>query len=274
MRDLPNPTFPVSQGLPDHRRRLLRRDMEQTQTDRKTPDLRVSWARTEEEIIEAQKLRYSVFAEEMGAHLHTRHPGVDEDIFDPYCDHLLVRDAASLQVVGTYRVMQPSEAKRMGCLYSDSEFDLVRLHHLRPKMLELGRSCVHPDYRNGAVIMALWQGLAHYMLKHGLECMLGCASVSMADGGHFAASLYQQLAQTALAPIEYHAAPRLSLPVDELDCTLQVEAPALVKGYIRLGAKICGAPAWDPDFNTADFLMLMRLSDMNSRYKRHFFGQK
>lgn len=193
-------------------------------------------------------------------------------MFDAHCDHLLVRDLSTLKVVGTYRVLPPHRARALGCLYSESEFDLVRLNHLKPKMLELGRSCVHPDFRSGSVIMVLWAGLGEYMKRHGYESMLGCASVSMADGGHTAASLYRRLQETALAPIEYHAFPRLPLPVDELDGSLQVEPPALIKGYLRLGAKICGAPAWDPDFNTADFLTLLRVADMNQRYARHFMG--
>jgi putative hemolysin len=174
-------------------------------------------------------------------------------------------------VVGTYRVLRPDAAKQIGCLYSESEFDLVRLTHLRPKMVELGRSCVHRDYRSGSVIMALWAGLGEYMQRYGFESMLGCASVSMGDGGHFAASLYRSFVEDgSLAPIEYHAFPRVALPVDELNQHLEVEPPALVKGYLRLGARICGAPAWDPDFNVADFLTLLRLSDINSRYARHF----
>lgn len=265
MRDLPNPTMPLSSLPPTSRRRLPR-----PQTPVK-PNLAVAWARDESELREAQRLRYQVFAEEMGASVKGP-AGLDVDEYDQYCDHLIVRDQDSLRVVGTYRVLPPAQAKRLGRLYSEGEFDLSRLDHLRPKMLETGRSCVHPDYRNGAVIMALWSGLAEYMLRNGLETMLGCASVPMADGGHYAASLYRKLQGAAMAPSEYHAVPRIALPVDELQSTLDVEPPALVKGYLRLGARICGAPAWDPDFNTADFLTLFRLSDINPRYARHFLG--
>ncbi|GAB3627114.1 GNAT family N-acetyltransferase [Pandoraea terrae] len=265
MRELPTPTMPLSTLTPTSRRRLLRPE------DTLKPNLAVAWARNENELREAQRLRFEVFAEEMGATLKGP-AGLDVDEFDEYCDHLLVRDQDTLKVVGTYRVLPPEQAKRLGRLYSESEFDLSRLEHLRPKMLETGRSCVHPSYRGGAVIMALWSGLADYMLRHGLETMLGCASVPMADGGHYAASLYRKLQASAMAPSEYHAVPRIALPVDELNATLEVEPPALVKGYLRLGARICGAPAWDPDFNTADFLTFFRLSDINPRYARHFLG--
>lgn len=238
----------------------------------KKPAFRIEWASTAAEIKEAQRLRYKVFAEEMGANLSKNNEGLDVDDFDAYCDHLLIRDQDTLKVVGTYRVLPPHKAKEIGRLYSDSEFDLSRLDHLRPKLVELGRSCVHQDYRSGAVIMALWSGLAQYMLNNEYEIMLGCASIPMADGGHFAASLYNSLKSDQLASTEFHAFPRLALPLEKLNGGLEVEAPPLIKGYLKLGAKICSAPAWDPDFNTADLLTMLRLSDINPRYAKHFLG--
>lgn len=202
--------------------------------------------------------------------------GHDIDLFDSYCEHLLVRlstdNGEPGEVIGTYRVMTPDAAKRVGGLYSETEFDLTRLRPLRGKMVELGRSCVHPDHRNGGAIMALWGALAEFMVRNELDTMIGCASISMRDGGHVAASLWEQLRQTHLAPIDLQVRPRLPLPVEELDRHLQVEPPALIKGYLRCGAKILGAPAWDPDFNTADLPMLMRIEDLPARYRRHFLG--
>ncbi len=238
----------------------------------KKPTFKIEWATSKNEVREAQRLRYMVFAEEMGANLSQNLEGLDIDEFDKYCDHLLIRDQDTLQVVGTYRVLPPHKAKEIGRLYSDSEFDLSRLDHLRPKLVELGRSCVHQDYRSGAVIMALWSGLAQYMLKNGYEIMLGCASIPMADGGHFAASLYNSLNHDQMAATEFHAFPRLPLPLEKLNGGLDVDAPPLIKGYLKLGAKICSAPAWDPDFNTADLLTMLRLSDINPRYAKHFLG--
>lgn len=239
----------------------------------KKPAFQITWASNSNEIKEAQRLRYKVFAQEMGAQLAPNAEDLDIDEFDAFCDHLLIRDQKSLEVVGTYRVLPPHKAQEIGRLYSDSEFDLTRLNHLRPKMVELGRSCVHADYRSGAVIMALWSGLAQYMQKHGYEIMLGCASIPMGDGGHFAASLYNSLSNDQMAPVENHAFPKLPLPLDKLNGGLEVEPPPLIKGYLKLGAKICSAPAWDPDFNTADLLTMMRLSDINPRYAKHFLGQ-
>ena len=119
-------------------------------------------------------------------------------------------------------------------------------------MVELGRSCVHPDWRSGGAILALCGALAEFMHRNDLDTMIGCASVTMGDGGHYAASLWRQLRQTHLAPIHWQVAPRLPLPVEELRSDLQVGAPPLFKGYLRCGAKVLGPPAWDPDFNTAD----------------------
>ena len=236
----------------------------------------VSWARHHDEVRAAQRLRYEVFAGEMGARLNTPVAGHDIDLFDNYCEHVLVRDVATQQVIGTYRVLTPAQAKRVGSTYSDTEFDLTRLRLLRERMVELGRSCVHPDHRHGGVIMALWGALAEFMQRNQLDTMIGCASVPMLHNGivsgNVAASIWRQLRETHLAPIEYHVRPRLPLPVDQLDTTLQVEPPALIKGYLRLGAKVLGAPAWDPDFNSADLPMLMRISDMPPRYHKHFLG--
>ena len=111
-------------------------------------------------MLEAKKLRYRIFAGELGANFQTRIPGVDQDIFVPYCDHLVVRDEHTGAVVGTYRVLSLEKARQIGCYYSESEFDLTRLQYLRPRMDEIRRSCVHPDYRTGATITLLWAGLA------------------------------------------------------------------------------------------------------------------
>jgi putative hemolysin len=236
----------------------------------------VAWARHQDEVRQAQRLRYAVFAAEMGARLETRLAGHDIDRFDDYCEHLLVRDIDTGSVVGTYRVLPPEQAARAGGLYSDTEFDLRQLDALRPRMVELGRSCVHADYRQGGVILALWSALAEFMLRNRLDTMIGCASIPMLHNGvvsgDVAASIWRQVSQRHLAQPQLRVTPRLALPVEQLDASLPVEPPALIKGYLRLGAKVLGAPAWDPDFNSADLPMLMRIDDLPPRYRRPFLG--
>lgn len=239
---------------------------------RPQPRLSVSLARDRHEVREAQRLRYKVFSEEMGAQLNVREAGVDEDLFDAHCDHLLVRNDSG-KVIGTYRILPPHRAKQIGGYYSEQEFDLTRLTYLRPGMVEIGRSCVHPDYRGGAVITLLWSGLADYLRARDYSYLIGCASVSMHDGGHAAASLYNTLAQTRLAPVEWHVFPRHPLALDQLDGSRPVTTPPLIKGYLRVGAYICGEPAWDADFNTADLMLLLSIKQMNQLYARHFMGK-
>lgn len=243
------------------------------------PRLEAVWARSEAEVRAAQRLRHQVFAGEMGARL-TPPPGtpegLDVDAFDAHCEHLLVRSCetadAPAEVVGTYRVLTPDAARRVGGLYSDTEFDLSPLASLRPRMAELGRSCTAPEWRSGAVILMLWASLAEFMHRNGLDLMVGCASVPMGDGGHTAASLWEQLRHSHLAPPEQQVTPRLALPVDDLRSDLVVEPPPLIKGYLRCGAKLLGAPAWDPDFGCADLPMMLKLSELPESYRRRFLG--
>lgn len=236
------------------------------------PKLSVSLARSSDEILEAQRLRYRVFAGELGANLPTRTPGVDHDIYDPWCEHLVVRDDNNGEIVGTYRILAPENARRIG-YYSENEFDLTRLQHLRPRLVEIGRSCVHPDYRSGATITLLWAGLARYMQENGYDYLMGCASISMADGGHIAASLYNRL-KDQLGPAEYRVFPRCPLPLAALQQDVPAELPPLIKGYLRAGAWVCGEPAWDPDFNTADLPILMPMARVEGRYAKHFMGKE
>lgn len=237
--------------------------------ERAAPELALSFARTPDEVAEAQRLRYKVFAEELGAKMPA---GIDSDFYDAHCDHLLVRDTRSGEVVGTYRLLPGPRAQRLGSFYADDEFDLTRLRHLREATVEIGRSCVHPDYRSGATIARLWSGLIGYAAQRGYRYLMGCASLGMADGGHAAAAIYRSLACEHLSPVEYRVFPRCELPLDALEREVYALPPPLVKGYLRVGAWICGAPAWDPDFNTADLLMLLPLSRMNARYARHFLN--
>ncbi|HEX6873670.1 MAG TPA: GNAT family N-acyltransferase [Micromonosporaceae bacterium] len=234
----------------------------------------IAIATSPDEIRAAQRLRHEVFASEFGAQLTAAEPGLDVDGFDPICDHLIVRDNRTAEVVGTYRMLPPHRAA--GTLYADGEFDLTCLAPLRDVLVETGRSCVHPDHRGGAVINLMWTGIARYLHLHGYRWLVGCASVSLADGGANADAVWQVVRDNHLAPPRLRVAPRRPYPcrpVDRDDRTrLRSAVPPLLRGYLRLGAWVCGAPAHDPAFNVADFLVLLSLDRVDPRYLSHFLG--
>ncbi len=220
----------------------------------------------------AQRLRHDVFAGEMGALLSTPQPGHDIDAFDAYCDHLLVREEISGQVVGTYRLLPPERAAVAGRLYSEGEFDLTRIDALRPNLVEVGRSCVHPDHRDGAVIGLIWAGIARYMTDHGHEWLAGCCSVPLADGGTLAAATWDRVRAKHLAPEEYRVRPLHPWQPTGPAPVARHELPALLRGYLRLGAWVGGEPAHDPEFGVADLYVLLSMRRVNPRYLRHFLS--
>ncbi|MES2074046.1 MAG: GNAT family N-acyltransferase [Pseudomonadota bacterium] len=230
----------------------------------------LSMASTPEELHEVQRLRYKVFIETMGLSSLAREDGLDSDEFDEHCDHLIVRDSDTLLVVGTYRLLSATRARKIGRVYSENEFDLGRLNNLRGRMVEAGRACIHPDYRGGSVIMLLWSGLAEYMRRERCDYLVGCASISLADGGHNAVAVYQSLSARHMAPMEYRVTPHLPFPIDKVAPALKPQIPPLVKGYLRSGAWICGDPAWDPDFESADLFLMLPLANLDTRYARHY----
>ncbi|MES2191429.1 MAG: GNAT family N-acetyltransferase [Pseudomonadota bacterium] len=250
------------------------------------PRLLVQWARSEDDVRQAQRLRYRVFSQEMGAHLNPPQgamPGLDVDAFDPFCDHLLVKLAAfngdeDGELVGTYRVLPPDAARRAGGLYIETEFDISPLAALRPAAVELGRSCVHPEFRSGGVILALWAALCDYMFLHGLQTMIGCASVGLKDGPQPAVRLWQGLRSSHLVQPPWQVRPWRPLPLPVMgglandDHDLRTSTPPLIKGYLRCGARLLGPPALDSAFNTADLPMMLRIEDLAPRYRKHFFG--
>lgn len=244
----------------------------QAEESRRKRHFQVGLATSRSEIREAQRLRWQVFAGEMGARLDSPEPGLDIDLYDRWCEHLIVRDQGTGEVVGTYRILNPEAAKKLGNFYSDHEFDLTRLGHLRSRMVEIGRSCVHPDYRSGGAITLLWSGLAGYMKERGYDYLMGCASIGMQDGGHNAAGVWHAVREKHLAPVEWRVFPRCPLPLDALTTEAAPIVPPLIKGYLRAGAYICGEPAWDPDFNTADLLILLPMQKVSPAYARHFLN--
>lgn len=232
----------------------------------------VGVAATAAEIEDAQRLRWNVFVEEQGARPEPGRDGIEFDRFDPYCKHLIVRDLATGSAVGTYRVLTADKARKLGGFYTEQEFDLCGLRARRDRIVEIGRSCVHPDYRSGVVISLLWAGLAGLIIGSDARFIIGCASISMKDGGREAASIYARLAADHLAEAELRMVPRNPLRLDRLLADGSIKPPPLVKGYLRAGAEVAGAPAVDLDFGTADLPMILKLDRLSPRYARHFAG--
>ncbi len=239
---------------------------------RSSPDgLALGLARTNEELEAVQRLRYQVFTEEMNAIFPDAVDGVDADRYDPWCEHLMVKEVNSGRVVGTYRLLTPANARKAGGYYSESEFDLAGLGSIKHELVEVGRSCTHADHRNGSVIMLLWSGIAGLVHASGFRYVLGCASVSLRDDGVTAAEVWRSASKAMAINHELpRVVPHHRYPVERLDSVLPARVPPLIKGYLKLGATICGEPAWDPDFNTADFPVLLDINRMDMRYRRHF----
>jgi putative hemolysin len=242
--------------------------------------LQAGWADSAEDLRRVQRLRFQIFAGEMGARLRPvagTPPGHDADRFDAFCAHLMVRAIApgeeSGEVVGTYRVLTPEAARRAGGFHSEAEFDLQRLAPLRSRMAELGRSCIHPDWRTAGTILALWSALGEFMALHGLDVAFACASIEISDGGQAAASLWRQLSALHLAPAERRVRPLHPLALETLRDDLEVETPPLVRGYLRCGAELLGPPARDADFGSAELPMLMTLGGLPRRHHRRVPGE-
>lgn len=251
--------------------------------------LKVLWANCEEDVREAQRLRHRVFLQDLGARPTpnaTDSDGLDVDRFDPFCDHLLVRalDATSNApgpVVGTYRLLTASAARRAGGFYADTEFDLGPIQKLRARAVELGRASVHRDWRSGSVIMALWGALGHYMSSHQLDTMIGCASVSLNTDREQPTRLWQSLQKDYLIAPRWRVRPLIALPLElqgadvpsPCGAGFPTNTPPLIKGYLRCGVRLLGPPAFDAAFNTADLPMMLRVASLTHRYRKRFLGE-
>jgi putative hemolysin len=219
---------------------------------------------------EAQALRYAVFSSEFEARLKGAELGLDMDDFDAHCAHIGVRDLNSGRLVATTRLLDHQAARRLGGFYSEEEFSLHGLAHLEGPVLEIGRTCVAPEYRNGGTIAVLWAELAEVLNEGGYSYLMGCASIPMKDGGIQAEAIMQRLRGRYLCNEHLRAEPRTPLPRLQVPDNLSAEMPPLLKAYMRLGAKICGEPCWDQDFQVADVFILLKRDQLCPRYARHF----
>ena len=219
---------------------------------------------------EAQALRFQVFSREFDAKLKGAESGLDCDDYDPHCRHIGVRDLNSGALVATTRLLDRQAAARLGRFYSEEEFSLHGLPNLEGPLLEIGRTCVDPAYRNGGTIAVLWSELAEVLNEGAYRYLMGCASIPMQDGGIQAQAIMQRLRERHLCQQHLRAEPRHPLPALELPGNVTAELPPLLKAYMRLGAKICGEPCWDRDFQVADVFILLKRDELCPRYARHF----
>jgi len=235
--------------------------------------LSVRLATSASEVIAAQHLRYKVFCEEMGADLH-RHDGRDVDDFDAVCDHLIVIDESLGKVIGTYRIMAPWAARAVKRMYSEGEFRIDSLRPIAHEIFEVGRACIHPAYRSSGALARLWSGLGMYVRNHGVKYLAGCASVPLDSGALNVGALRSELLAKHLAPEDFRVEPIRGLQSLGDPMGARPAVPPLLKGYLRLGAWVCGEPAWDPDFDSADFFVLLPIERMAPRYAQHFLGTR
>ncbi|MBF6651090.1 GNAT family N-acetyltransferase [Methylobacter sp. BlB1] len=226
--------------------------------------------RSEELIRQAQVLRYRVFAGEMGARLKSASEGVDHDEVDDYCEHLVVFDNVTHKIVGYTRLLNQYQAQRLGRFYSESEFDLDQVLTLPGRFLEIGRTCVDPDYRGSAVLTTLWTGLVQYALEGGFNYLLGCASITPGPSGFAVDAVYRSIDIRNRAPASMQVRPNVPVPAHWRCERDESGIPPLLKAYLRFGALVCGEPCWDEDFNCMDLFVLLPLDQLQARYSKHY----
>ncbi len=237
------------------------------------PRFVTGFAKTPLEILETQRLRYRIFAGELGADIDGGADGIDCDHYDAYCRHLTVRVAATGRLVACTRILTDDMAPKAGGFYSASEFDLKMIDSLPGRVMEVGRTCVDAEFRTGAVIAVLWQGLAEFIITSDYDYLFGCASIGLEDGGANAHAILDQIMHKYMAPSWQRVRPLIPLPAADArpaKTKLKAKLPPLLKAYFGLGAKACGEPYWDRDFNCADVFVLVNVSDLHPRFARHF----
>jgi putative hemolysin len=240
--------------------------------------LEVKLATTFAEIDAALRLRFEVFNLELQEGLLASYErGFDTDAYDAYCDHLIVKDLTLGNVVGTYRLLRQSVAERNIGFYSENEFDLTALKRLPGELLELGRSCVAHSHRNATTISKLWNAIIEYARQRHIAYLFGCGSLHQCEVADVL-PLYAYLRDHYLAPDEFRVQPVAAcrMQLDEA-ASVQYEPRVMsrrlspvMKGYLRAGAMICGAPAFDAEFGTADVLVLLEMNKLTARYKNHY----
>ena len=233
-----------------------------------TPDLITEIASTRKDLEDSFKLRYHVFSKTFGSNFNGS--STDMDLFDAHCKHLIVRDSNTGKAIATTRLLGDEEAGLIGHFYSQGEFSLPGLTRLPGRILEIGRTCIHEDYRDGSAIFTLWQGLARFLKENNYRFLIGCASISMDDGGIQTEAIMRQIRDRYIDTSMLRAVPITSVPSIDLPDNVLAQMPALLKTYLRLGARACGEPCWDKEFGCADVFILLDMDNLCPRYARRF----
>lgn len=248
----------------------------------KQRQLTVRLAQNQFEIEQTLSLRYDVFNRELGEGLaESAATCKDRDDYDLYCEHLIVVDeAAEDRIVGTYRLLRGSVARKTIGFYSENEFDLSRIYDLDGEPAEVGRSCVHPDYRDGSVIGLLWHGLGWFVKEHDIRYLMGCGSIhdtspQIANDAFawFREKGYLVEDDLRITPRAHHRLPGFDPAHRPADMKAAMwNVPGLLHGYTRVGARIGGEPALDANFGTTDFFVFFDSRRIAERYEKRFLG--
>ncbi len=238
-------------------------------------EFEVKIANDPREIVAAQRLRFQVFNLELNKGLQSSYKtGLDVDEFDPFCHHLIVRDLKSSDIVGTYRLMRGAQARQHLGFYSEKEFDLARIKSLAGELLELGRSCARKDFRDRALLPLMWEAIVEYVRTHQVRYLFGCGSLYTTDAAEVSAIFallrkkYYAPESCRVNPVEGYRFSGLSERQisDAEEALLFQKLPSLIKGYLRIGALVCGPPALDAEFGTADFFLLLDFGSLKPEY--------
>jgi putative hemolysin len=237
-----------------------------------TPLFRLSLAKGMDDLVACQRLRYQVFNCELGEGLVDSHTtGLDRDPFDLVCDHLMVRDAAFGHLVGTYRMQTGYRAQGNLGYYSAKLFDLTPFEHMRGEILELGRACVHEEYRHTTALSLLWKGIASYATLCHARYLIGCSSLSSQDE-NLGIALYHALRDKYLVEPELRTEPYPAFRCSQTTYySHPPRPPHLFRSYLEISARLCGSPAIDREFRTIDFLTFVDLHRIPDRVRTRFF---
>jgi putative hemolysin len=227
---------------------------------------------TDPDLVEAaQRMRYEVFRSTPGFTWPASTEERDVDQFDEFCDHLLVQDDDSGELVGCYRMLPPAGAIAAGGLFTETQFDIAAFDPIRSSLVEMGRAVVREGHRNGGVVLLMWAGILAYLDHYDYDYVTGCVSVPIGEDNEIPGTLIRGVRDFILAR---HAAPpqfrvfpyRPVSGIDDLVSPTRPAVPALMRGYLRLGAKVCGEPAYDPAFSLGDFCALLDKRQADTRY--------